>query len=107
MAFRRQALVDIEGFDDNLGAGTPFAFEDVDAELRALAAGWMGNTIPVRRSITIMVGNRELMWICSTESITQLAGIPHEVPSLYAAARVLPATLAEKHEKATIDPNLP
>ena len=46
MAFRRQALVDINGFDDNLGAGTPFAFEDVDAELRALAAGWVGKYDP-------------------------------------------------------------
>ena len=46
MAFRRQALVDIDGFDDNLGAGTPFAFEDVDAELRALAAGWKGKYDP-------------------------------------------------------------
>ena len=46
MAFRRQALVDIDGFDDTLGAGTPFAFEDVDAELRALAAGWQGKYDP-------------------------------------------------------------
>jgi GT2 family glycosyltransferase len=46
MAFRRQALVDIDGFDDNIGAGTPFTFEDVDAELRALAAGWIGKYDP-------------------------------------------------------------
>jgi glycosyltransferase involved in cell wall biosynthesis len=46
MAFRRQALVDIAGFDDSLGAGTPFGFEDVDAELRALAAGWTGKYDP-------------------------------------------------------------
>ena len=46
MAFRRQALVDIAGFDDNLGAGTPFGCEDVDAELRALAAGWIGKYDP-------------------------------------------------------------
>jgi hypothetical protein len=46
MAFRRQALNDIDGFDDNLGAGTPFAFEDADAELRALAAGWEGKYDP-------------------------------------------------------------
>jgi hypothetical protein len=46
MAFRRQALVEIKGFDDHLGAGTPFAFEDVDAQLRALAAGWTGKYDP-------------------------------------------------------------
>lgn len=46
MAFRRQTLVDIDGFDDNLGAGTPFAFEDVDAQLRALAAKWTGKYDP-------------------------------------------------------------
>jgi glycosyltransferase involved in cell wall biosynthesis len=46
MAFRRQTLVDIEGFDDHLGAGTPFAFEDVDAQLRALAAKWTGKYDP-------------------------------------------------------------
>jgi glycosyltransferase involved in cell wall biosynthesis len=46
MAFRRQALEDIQGFDDHLGAGTPFAFEDVDAQLRALAAGWTGKYDP-------------------------------------------------------------
>lgn len=46
MAFRRQALVDIDGFDDNLGAGTPFACEDVDAVLRALAAGWKAKFDP-------------------------------------------------------------
>jgi GT2 family glycosyltransferase len=46
MAFRRQALVEIDGFDDNLGAGTKFAFEDVDAEARALAAGWKGKYDP-------------------------------------------------------------
>jgi len=46
MAFRRQTLVDIDGFDDNLGAGTLFPFEDVDAELRALAAGWTGKYDP-------------------------------------------------------------
>ena len=46
MAFRRQTLVDIAGFDDHLGAGTPFAFEDVDAQLRALAARWIGKYDP-------------------------------------------------------------
>jgi len=46
MAFRRETLNDINGFDDHLGAGTPFAFEDVDAQLRALAANWAGKYIP-------------------------------------------------------------
>jgi glycosyltransferase involved in cell wall biosynthesis len=46
MAFRRQTLVDIDGIDDHLGAGTPFAFEDVDAQLRALAARWVGKYDP-------------------------------------------------------------
>jgi glycosyltransferase involved in cell wall biosynthesis len=46
MAFRRQALMDINGFDENLGAGTPFACEDVDAALRVLAAGWKGKHDP-------------------------------------------------------------
>ena len=46
MAFRRQTLLEIDGFDDQLGAGTPFAFEDVDAQLRALAAGWIGKYDP-------------------------------------------------------------
>jgi GT2 family glycosyltransferase len=46
MAFRRETLVDIDGFDDHLGAGTPFGCEDVDAELRALAAGWKGKYDP-------------------------------------------------------------
>jgi len=46
MAFRRKTLMDIDGFDDHLGAGTPFGCEDVDAELRALAAGWKGKYDP-------------------------------------------------------------
>lgn len=46
MAFRRRTLEDINGFDDHLGAGTPFAFEDVDAQLRALAAHWTGKYDP-------------------------------------------------------------
>lgn len=46
MAFRRQALVDIDGFDNNLGPGTPFNFEDIDAVLRVLAAGWKGKFDP-------------------------------------------------------------
>ncbi len=46
MAFRRQALIDISGFDDALGAGTLFPFEDVDAVLRAVTAGWKGKYDP-------------------------------------------------------------
>jgi glycosyltransferase involved in cell wall biosynthesis len=46
MAFRRQALIAIDGFDDHLGAGTRFAFEDADAEIRALSAGWVGKYDP-------------------------------------------------------------
>jgi glycosyltransferase involved in cell wall biosynthesis len=46
MAFRRQALIDINGFDDSLGAGTKFACEDVDAVLRISAAGWKGKHDP-------------------------------------------------------------
>lgn len=46
MAFRRQALVDIDGFDDNLGPGTPFSFEDIDGVLRVLAAGWKAKFDP-------------------------------------------------------------
>lgn len=41
-AFRREVLEAIGGFDDALGAGTPFACEDVDALARASAAGWHG-----------------------------------------------------------------
>ena len=41
-AFRRAVLEAIGGFDPGLGAGTPFACEDVDALCRAAAAGWRG-----------------------------------------------------------------
>lgn len=41
-AFRRTALEAIDGFDPGLGAGTPFACEDVDALARTAAAGWRG-----------------------------------------------------------------
>lgn len=41
-AFRRSALEEIGGFDEHLGAGTPFPCEDVDAIARASAAGWNG-----------------------------------------------------------------
>jgi GT2 family glycosyltransferase len=42
MAFRRTALERIGGFDERLGAGTPFPCEDVDAEAAALWAGVPG-----------------------------------------------------------------
>jgi glycosyltransferase involved in cell wall biosynthesis len=41
-AFRRRVLQAIDGFDAALGAGTPFACEDVDALCRASLAGWKG-----------------------------------------------------------------
>jgi len=41
-AFRAETLSAIGGFSDDMGAGTPFAAEDVDAAARALAAGWQG-----------------------------------------------------------------
>ena len=46
MAFRRAVLKQIGGFDDALGAGGPFAFEDVDAFARASFAGWKGGYFP-------------------------------------------------------------
>jgi glycosyltransferase involved in cell wall biosynthesis len=42
-AFRRQALQDIGGFDERLGAGTKYhGAEDTDAMARVSAAGWRG-----------------------------------------------------------------
>ena len=46
MIFRRAALVDIGGFDDCLGHGTRFCFEDADACTRASFAGWWGAYAP-------------------------------------------------------------
>jgi GT2 family glycosyltransferase len=46
MAFRRDVLERIGGFDGALGAGTPFASEDVDAVARASAAGVAGGYFP-------------------------------------------------------------
>jgi glycosyltransferase involved in cell wall biosynthesis len=46
MAFRRQALIEIDGFDNSFGPGTPFICEDADAVLRVLAAGWKGKYDP-------------------------------------------------------------
>jgi glycosyltransferase involved in cell wall biosynthesis len=42
LALRRTTLEAIGGFDDGLGAGTPFACEDVDVLARASGAGWKG-----------------------------------------------------------------
>lgn len=41
MVFRRQALMDIDGFDDAFSAG-----EDIDVVLRASASGWKGKYDP-------------------------------------------------------------
>ena len=46
LAFRRQALMDIDGFDQYLGPGTPFICEDADLVLRVLASGWEGKYDP-------------------------------------------------------------
>jgi len=46
MAFRRQVLADIGGFDPVLGPGTQFVGEDVDAAGRASAMGWKGRYCP-------------------------------------------------------------
>lgn len=42
MAFRRSAFESVNGFDVRLGAGTPFAAEDVDIMARISAKGWVG-----------------------------------------------------------------
>lgn len=42
LAFRREALEEIGGFDSNLGAGTRYPVEDVDAAARVVMAGWSG-----------------------------------------------------------------
>lgn len=46
MAFRRQALADIGGFDPKLGAGAEFVCEDLDACARVSFAGWHGGYFP-------------------------------------------------------------
>ncbi len=45
-AVRSTALVDVGGFDDRLGAGTPFRCEDVDLVARLLAEGVVGAHVP-------------------------------------------------------------
>lgn len=42
LAFRRQVLDELGGFDMLMGAGTIFASEDVDAAARAGSLGWVG-----------------------------------------------------------------
>ena len=47
MAFRRQVLVDIGGFDPLFGPGAPFkSTEDLDVGSRASAKGWIGQYHP-------------------------------------------------------------
>lgn len=46
MAFRRQTLVGIGGFDPIFGPGALFNAEDIDAAGRASAAGWKGQYCP-------------------------------------------------------------
>jgi glycosyltransferase involved in cell wall biosynthesis len=46
MAFRRQVLLDIGGFDPVFGAGSLFSAEDLDAAGRASAKGWAGQYRP-------------------------------------------------------------
>jgi cellulose synthase/poly-beta-1,6-N-acetylglucosamine synthase-like glycosyltransferase len=46
MAFRREVLSGIGGFDSQLGPGTQFVSEDVDVAGRASAAGWRGRYCP-------------------------------------------------------------
>lgn len=41
-AVRRAALEAVDGFDDRLGAGTPYACEDIDLIARISAQGWRG-----------------------------------------------------------------
>jgi glycosyltransferase involved in cell wall biosynthesis len=46
MAFRREVLQRIGGFDNALGPGTPFCNDDVDAAARASSAGFAGSYVP-------------------------------------------------------------
>lgn len=49
MAFRRECLEAAGGFDERLGAGTPYAGEEWDVALRAARAGWAGGYFPQAR----------------------------------------------------------
>jgi len=42
VSFRRSTLEAISGYDPRLGPGTPFSGDDVDAQCRALTAGFIG-----------------------------------------------------------------
>ena len=42
LSFRRRTLEAISGYDPRLGPGTPFSGDDVDAQCRALTAGFFG-----------------------------------------------------------------
>jgi cellulose synthase/poly-beta-1,6-N-acetylglucosamine synthase-like glycosyltransferase len=58
MAFRREAVLDVGGFDENLGAGMPLAgAEDLDMFCRLLHAGWTGVRDP--RSAVVHAHTRE------------------------------------------------
>lgn len=46
MTFRRQVLLEVDGFDNAFGPGTPFICEEADLILRALASGWHGKYDP-------------------------------------------------------------
>jgi glycosyltransferase involved in cell wall biosynthesis len=46
MVFRKKALLDVGGFDELFGAGTPFACEDWEVSARASDAGWSGGYFP-------------------------------------------------------------
>lgn len=46
MAFRREVLASIRGFDPLFGSGAPFPAEDCDAAARASLAGWNGKYDP-------------------------------------------------------------
>jgi glycosyltransferase involved in cell wall biosynthesis len=41
-AFRRAALIEADGFDNDFGAGTPFSCEDLDLLTRVSLNGWRG-----------------------------------------------------------------
>lgn len=47
MIVLRDAIAAVGGFDDNLGAGTPFPCEDIDLIQRLSTAGWNGAYDPV------------------------------------------------------------
>lgn len=46
LSVRREAWASVEGFDPQLGPGTPFAAEDADFIGRLSAAGWTGRYLP-------------------------------------------------------------